>query len=189
MATIRVKGAIGLSCVVLSAGLLAGCAGIVEYEYPENTAEASEDTPDIPTISSWTDVEADFEDAYEAGVAAADDVTSDNVRETFEALSEEIIAQVEILEVAVEEGVDADAEAAAQIVWQDAATLETIGAVDEDGIGLYVSDLAHDAQSMVQNTYNGLVANFDVNQSEVSENYDRLEASSDEAWEAFIALF
>lgn len=177
-------GVIGVS-VLLSIGLMGGCAAQTSYERPKNTASTSANQPTLQTIDTWANTESSFASADQAGQDAAESITSSNVRDKFNELYQTIESNIPALENAAKNGMDSEGEQAAKTVYEAAATLQKLGENNKNNVGEYLYDLGFDAKTAVANAYNGLVANFDVAQAEVTENYDKANQSSDESWEAF----
>lgn len=170
--------------------LLAGCGATQELPEKENTATADMPEPAIDT--NWEENESIYTALEADAQADADATTADKVRAKVDDYVAIIEDNVPAMESAVEKGkINDKALSAASAIWSAAHTLEVIGAKDAEGegVGEYISDLAHDAKNIVRCLYYGQKANLDVAQSEVTENYLCIKSFTDEEWATFEGLF
>lgn len=183
------KKTVIISCCVaaaLAGGVLTGC-DTAEKEIT-STAPEVEALITAAQATGWANVKDSFAalDAQADEQAAA--ITKDNAKETLLGYIEQVRnTDLDILVAAAQaDEIDAEAEAAAQDAYVIAKTMLHFGSpdtIDTDlayaqDVSLYLGDFATDTLYLIENLYDGQVANVDARSSEVQNNYDRIVAFS-----------
>lgn len=175
------------AAALISGGLLAGCSSAQDAQ-PEITSTAPEVEKLIASAQAtgWADAASQFEALDAQAQTEAKAITKENAKEQVLARVDTIVDNIPAIETAVKSGsITSEAETAAKDVYLAAQTLKQLGDYSGQDVSLYIMDIADDALCMLQNAYDGLVANVDARQSECDVNRDRILAFTDKEWQEF----